>query len=292
MSDQAQNAPIVPNVPSAEAQADAPVSQETAQASAPTRLKAIIDGIEQEVNPEDLIKDYQKFKSADNRFQEAAKLRKQMEEVASQLQPTLEAIMALDKDPWAVHKLLGVNYDELATKYAYEKALQAHEAETMSPEERRIRQLEEKLSSYENEVKRRKEQEEAEMTKRQKQEQELLMTQAIQTIDTDIINAIKDTGVKASPRLVARMAEEMHNHLVATGELLSAKEALNNVRREVTHYSPDDLLALLSPEALEKLASHKIQKKLGKDLIPKNQVNETTQDELDRELMKFFKFKK
>lgn len=294
MSEQTPVAPEATNNDFNSTPEESNTKETTASESAPkesSKYKAIIDGVEEEVNPEDLVKEYQKYKSSDKRFKEAAELRKQTEEMISQLQPVLEAIQSLEKDPWALHKSLGVNYDELATNYAYEKALKEYEAQNMSPEEKRIKQLEEKLNAYENEYKKRKELEEQEANKRKEEEEKVLMQKAVETIDSDIMKAISESGVKPSERLVARMAEEMHNYLVTHGELLSAKEALHNVRNEVKNYSTDDLLALLSEEALEKLMNHKLSKKVGKEVIQK-QSSQQEDDAIDLELKKFFKVKK
>lgn len=290
MSDQAVSPVPVESIDTS-ATSEPSASPETQKPSSP-KLKAIIDGVEQDVNQEDLIKDYQKYKSADKRFQEAAQLRKQAEEYISQWQPTLEALMTLDKDPWAVHKHLGMNYEDIATNYAYEKAMRQYEEENMSPQEKRIKQLEQKLSSYESETKKRQEQESKLSEERKKQEQEKYYAEAIQKIDSDILGAIQKSGVKPTPRLIARIADEISNHLEAKGELLSADIALRNVRNEVSNYSPEELIALLKDEHLEKISAYRASKQVGKPIVKPGVKPETYQDDLDRELSDFFKIKR
>ncbi len=281
MSDQAP----ISTAPAADTPAASPIAQPQAESKAPEKLGGfIVDGQEHEVPLDELRRDYQKYKAADKRFQEAAQTRKQVEEFVTQFQPYLEAITSLEKDPWAVHKVAGLNYEEMALKFAYDKALQEYEESNLSPEQKRMKALEEKVASYERQQESSKQKEEQEREERKQQELSTMAIKAGEEIESDIVSAIQSSNVKPSKRLVARMAEEMINHLDSTGRPLSAKDALSRVRSEITTYSPEDLMAMLPEDVLEKIASSKLNKRVGSAATPTVQKDEPIKDKYQQEL--------
>lgn len=191
---------------SVEVQAAAePASQAEAQPTTPAEPKPIdplaefrgkkikqkVDGQELEVDLEEIIKAYPKISAADKRFMEAASIRKQVDGL---LKNITEA-----QDYQSLVKLMG---KEKAEKFAEDLLLEKINYEQMSPEQRRAFELEQEnktLKSREEEAKR----------ARLEQERAAIRAQAVQSIDTEISAALKELGKKPTPRLIARIAEQM-----------------------------------------------------------------------------------
>lgn len=268
------------------------IAKETQPAS--RKLKAIVDGAEFEVDEAEIVKDYQKYKSADKKFQEAAQMRKQVDEFISNFQPYLESIAKLKDDPWAVHKLAGIDYEDLAYNYAVQRALKEQEEANLDPTQKELKTLKQELEAL-----RKEREEEAKFKEKQKEEALNLQKrqaemEAAQQLDSEIFDAIQELKIKPSERLVARMAEEMLNHLDATGKPLPAKEALKRVRSEVSRFSPDELMSLLPEDLIDALANARSSKKVGKQLTTNKPdvKSNVARDDLDVELEKFFKIPK
>ena len=99
----------------------------------PTTFKVKVDGTESDVSVEELTRVYQMEQSATKRFQEASEMRKSVEDFN----------MYLEKDPLGALKAKGIDVDELAQNYIAEKA----EYALMTDEQRKINDLEKKISS-------------------------------------------------------------------------------------------------------------------------------------------------
>ena len=113
-------------------------SEEPVEQPLEKQLVAVkIDGEESEVTVEELKRVYQMEQSATKRFQEASEMRKAIDEFN----------MRLEKDPLGALKAKGIDVDELAQNYIAEKA----EYELMTDEQKRIYDLEQKISSAEKE---------------------------------------------------------------------------------------------------------------------------------------------
>ena len=264
---------------SQEQQSKVPASEASKEAKAQRKLKAIVDGAEHEVDEGELVKDYQKYKSADNKFREAAQMRKQVEEFITGYQPYLEAIAKLKEDPWAVHKAAGINHEELAYNFALQKALADHEEENLSPEQKELKALKAELEGFKSERQKEKLRQDELAKEQELSKSQILQNEAAEKLDSEISSALTELKLKPSPRLIARMAEEMVNHLDATGELLSAKEAVKRVRSEMNHYSADELMALLPEELLDSIASNRTSKRVGKQVTTKNPVPASDEDD-------------
>lgn len=265
------------------------------------KLKAIVDGAEIEADEVSALRAFQKEKASEKRFQEAAKekqeaaqMRKQVDEFISNFQPYLESIAKLKEDPWAVHKVAGIDYESMAYEYAVQRALKEQEEANLDPTQKELKTLKQELEALRKER-------EAEAKAKEKQKEEALNLQrrqaemeAAQSLDGEIFEAISELKIKPSERLVARMAEEMLNHLDATGKTLPAKEALKRVRSEVSKFSSDELMSLLPEDLIDALANARSSKKVGKQLTTNkpDQKSNVPRDKLDDELEKFFKIPK
>lgn len=114
---------------------------------APQKHKVKVNGQEREVTIEELMSNYSKGSAADQKFAEAAQMRKQAEEFVSLLR----------KDPRKVleNPNIGVNLREFAEKYLSEQL----EAEMLSPEQKKLREYETKLKEYQQQEEEKKQQE-------------------------------------------------------------------------------------------------------------------------------------
>ena len=179
------------------------------------RAKVKVNGKEKEVGWDELVTNYQMREASDEKFRQA----KQMAEEAGMTKREMQAFL---KDPWEFAKKNGLDPHELAEQLLLQKL----EYEQMSPDakariaaEQRARALEEDLEN------------------RTKSEREAAknaaVSQAVKEIDDEIGEALKASGRKPTPRLIARLAESMLSHLERQdGQRPRAQDVLKNVDQE------------------------------------------------------------
>ena len=178
--------------PQATSAAD-PVSAPGFSAPSAAQLSHVkIDGYDQEVSIEDLKRSYQKDKASDKRFQEAADLRKGVDEFLGR---------ASKGDlSW----LKGLVPGEVLTKWAEQELLQKIEWEEMSDSDRRAITAERRAQEAEDRINN--------LTQTQERQQaSVLEERAYQEIERDIVEAVKELGhdFKATPRLIRRISEQL-----------------------------------------------------------------------------------
>lgn len=156
----------------------------------PSKLRVKVDGNEEEVDLDTLTRDYQKFKSADKRFQEAAALRKEFG-------PLAEKLKAGDLD--SLVQMVG---EDKARAWAEKYLLNWLEYQELPEPEKKARKLEAELNA-EREARKREHEEQNKALYEQAQQQ------AYQEIDQEISDALKAIGKKPTPRMIARIAETM-----------------------------------------------------------------------------------
>lgn len=216
-----------------------------------TKHKVKIDDSEQEVTYEDLIREYQKGRAGDKRLREAAQLKKQVDEVVGNLKSGKHQNLV---------KLLG---KDVARKMAEELLLEEIEYDELPQHEKTIRQLQREKEELE---KAKQEQE----TQRQTLERQRLEKEQGQLLEQEIVTAIKESGAKVSPRLIARMAEVMEAYIVKTKQKLPAKEALKLVRDDI----PMDFAAYVEDMSGEQI-------KELKSRLPKKFLDALRKDDVD-----------
>jgi hypothetical protein len=228
-----------------EAQPQAQPVQESAAQPTPEKRKVKIDGVEQEVEVDTVLKDYQKFKAADKRFQEAASLKKQ----ADQIMQMVEKGKTAGDLSSLVDQVGEQNFRKYAEKWLWDKI----QFEEMPEEKREAILNKQRADRAEAEAKSLKDSIEQEKISAQK-------SQAYQEIDREISEAIKGLGRKPTPRLIARLAETMAASLSnEDGERLDAKSALqrtvsemnSDLREYVTQLSAEEAIELLPKETLD-----------------------------------------
>jgi hypothetical protein len=172
-------------------------------------------------------------KSADSKYQEAAKLRKEAQE-------QMELLKYAKENPLEFFKVTGINAKEFAEKILLEEL----EDSLLSETERELKKY--KKAEKEHNERKAKEDERAKL----KQQQEL-EAQYASEVENEILEVLKEQGIKATPRNIAKVADIMLASLESGGSRLHAKDAFSkaneSLRAEALEY-----LSSFSPETIEK----------------------------------------
>lgn len=257
------------------------VPGEEAAKPQPRKLKAKVDGEEVEVDEETLLRDFQKYKAGDKRLQEAAEIRRQLQEEVTAWRknprqalerlgvnplqfaqevltsdPAAKAMFA--KDPASVLKALGVDPRQWAASH-YAEAIKE---ELMTPEERAARDRETEFERIKRENEEfRRERDEAKRSQVEARNEEV-RSQAQGDVQKQVVEAIKASGATPTPRLVyqvARRLMEQLDHLPDEADLPTdlAHRALSDYRDELFEglglfetALPDDVLFERMPKSL------------------------------------------
>lgn len=204
-----------------------PEAAEPKKVSAKHKVK--IDGEELEVELEELLKGYQTGKSSTKKFEEAKRLQA---EVADFLNRSKE-------NPWELLQQLGVNIDELAERRVADKL----EWELKPEQERKLIEMERELKKY-------KQFEEETKKSQQEQQKAQLAQSAMREVDDEIGAVLKQSGVKPTPRVVARIAETMLAALEA-GQKLPAAKAFERTQKDLK----DEVISILGSLPIEQAVS-------------------------------------
>lgn len=136
--------------------------------------------------------------AAQSKFEEAAKSRKQVEKIlATAKSNPIQALM----DP-----ALGLTKEQIRDAFEQWYSKEYIEPETLSPEQRKYKEMQEKLSKYEQEEKEKREKEERES-------EEKLTSQAREHLQEQIKEAIETSGLPKTRFLAERMAFYMLKNL-------------------------------------------------------------------------------
>lgn len=208
------------------------------------RYKVAVDGSEEEVDLDTLKKMYSKGKGAEKRFEEAARLRREAEELAK-------------TDPWELIRRNGQDPDELAAQRLEQAVARAQ----MSPEARRIAELEAKLAETEKVTKAEKERVEAAAQAAQIEKGKEAAVKAIDEVVTQL-------GLPSNPAIryrTAQYAQFMHQTQGRVDLEECAQLAARDLDGDVGHIidsTPEERLV----ERLGKARALKIGKALAKAL--------------------------
>lgn len=221
------------------------------------RHKVKVDGQEVEASYDDLVRSYQKGSSADRRFQEAAKLKSQFEGVAKTFDEFKQG---------KLDKLLEFVPEDQARQWMENYLIKYIEHQQLPEGDRRALKLEADLKVKEAELKKLTD-------KATEGERAQAESQAFKEIDEEISEAVKTIGRKATPRLIARIAEDMLANLDATGSKLSAKDAvtrsLRDVHNDIAEYLPtlpiEELRKILPKQVLDGLRKADVDEVMSQD---------------------------
>jgi hypothetical protein len=253
-----------------EAQAPAPIATGEATSSpvaapevAPSKHRVKINDQEIEVEYDELLRGYQKGRSADQRFQEAAKLRKEAQEVQ-------EAFAAGDFKVLSERlKIPQPRLREMSENYLIELL----KFDQLSEPEKRALIAERERDELKSER-------EAEQQKRLKEESARIADQAAEFIDTALGDAIKASGQKVTPITVARIASFLQASLsqddvdIDEGSVRSAAEKAvkkaystldEEIRTRFSDMSVADAKAILPKRLLDELRKASVNEVLSQD---------------------------
>lgn len=212
----------------------------------PKRYKLKVDGREEEVEEEEIIRRAQRASAADKRFQEAAEIQKKY-------QATVEKLKA---NPWELFQALNMDPHAAAEQLLIEKL----KLETMTPAERRAYDIEQENQNLKSRLEMTEKEREEEKKAVEEQYFNELKSEAVTTIDQGIVKAIQEAGLKKpTPSLIRRVAQQMlAYHDTNGGKLLEPKTALKKVL--------DDLQSEWT-EALDSLPEAEYETRLPKGFI-------------------------
>lgn len=233
------------------------------------KYKVKVDGQEIEIDEGELLKGYQKAKSANKRFEEAAKLKKQSDQI----------LEALKTSPAQVLEHLGLNFREVAEKYLIEKL----EEESLPPEQKELRDAKKKLEEYEAREK--------EIQKQREQEEYAKMKSSYETeIETQIIDSLNQSGLPKTPYTVKRMAQYLARAL-DRGVDIRPKDVVELVRKDyyedLTSYlgghDGENLLKTLPKEVIDKIRKADLARVKAKSAPSPAKVDEVAKPQESKE---------
>lgn len=231
------------SVPAVEQTAQ-PVEPQAVQAEE-RKYKLKVNGREVELPEAEVIKRAQKAEAADERFRMAS----EKEKKAAELEAFAKAVES--GDTTTLEKRLGKDkFRKMAEQYL----IKYIEHEQLSPEQKRVLELEQTLKEKE-------EAEKAAQAAKDAELREMYQQKAAEDIDLEMSETLKALGKKPTPRLVARIAEYMLSTLETKGERMPAKRALErtlaDMKADYAEYFADlpveELKQMLSKQQLAAL---------------------------------------
>lgn len=208
--------------------------------------KLQIDGAEVELPESEVIARAQRETGSAKRFQEAALIRKQAEDL----------IRFAKENPKEFFAKTGMNAREWAEKYLMEEL----QREQMTPEQRKAADNEAKLKQYEDEKK-------TNETKSRQEQIEKLKAEHLKNYDLMFVDALKKTGLPKTAYTIKRMAELQLTNVKLKLDL-TADQLAKVVREDYmaehkalfSAYEGDQLMDFLGPDLVKKLSKAQIAK--------------------------------
>lgn len=251
-----------------EAEAVTKEDKKKIEAAIKKAYKLKVGGKDVEVDESELLKRAQMGYSADEKWQEAAKMRKQLENFVGLLQ----------NDPSAALEKMGINVDELAER----RIQQRIEEMKKSPEQLEREKIEKELKSL-------KEEREREKEEHRSREIKALQDKYAVELESEINTALdsNELGLPKSPYIIKRMADVMIYAMKNKIPDFTAKKALEVVQGEVLEElnnmyqaTPDEVFEkLVGKDRLNKYRRSKI-KKPAKPAPASQDVKSTGRQEL------------
>lgn len=232
--------------PSSEGSTQLSEVAEAAEQALNRKFKVKVDNQETEVDESELIAGYQRAKAAAKRFEDAAKMKKEAEQLAERLK----------KNPRDVLKNAGIDLKQFSEEVLNEFI----EEESLTPEEKKSRDLERRLREYEDKEKKINEAKEQE-------EHAKLLKQYEDDYTKNITTALETSGLPKTPYTVKRMAQYMARAL-DQGIEVDAKDVvayvkedyMNDIKQLFSSSNADLLTQLLGKENTDKLRKAELAK--------------------------------
>lgn len=233
------------------------------QAAVERRIKLKLEGKDVELPESEVIQYAQQGKVATQRFQEAAKLKQEAEQI----------LQYAKANPKEFFEKTGMNARDWAENFLMEELTRDQE----SPEQKKARENEEKLRKYEDEKKQAQERAQKEQIERQTAE-------ARERLDKMFVQALSESGLPKTPWTVKRMAELQLLNIKNKYEL-SASQLAKIVREDYVSEQKalfgsaegDQLMDILGPDLVKKLSKAQIAKLKAKGLQTSKPVSSSRQ---------------
>lgn len=250
-------------------------SETVSEVPKPERYKLKVNGKEVEKTIDELIRDAQKGVAADEKFQQAASLAKKY----SAYEQMEKAIQSGQIGP-LVEKLGHDKFREFAENYLIDYL----EYQQLPREKKEALQYRRELEAAQRQL------QEIEQGKRDAEIQQH-RAQALQEIDTEIAEVLKNAGKKPTPYLVARIAEQMLASLQSRDDVdprtvakSAYSRAVKSLENDVSEYlgnlTVDDARKVLPKQLLDALRKSEVELVRSQD--PMRSRRETTQEKTPR----------
>ena len=256
----------------AQAPVTAPVPTEQAVPSTPDAItkelyKVMLDGVESEVDLDELRNGYQASKVSQARFQDSSKMKQEAQ----------AALKLLAENPREVLKQLGLNPRQVA------EAMLSTELEelTMDPKDRELRDL---RSRFE---KQQKDEQEAK-SKYEKEQEEAQTTKHLESITNEMLEVLQENGFEPSPYSADRFRYYMQAALDA-GHIVRPKDCVEyvvkdikaEIRAMIGNKDLSKVYDIFGEDLVKKIAKATVQKTKKETVIPrKEQVKGDTLDRI------------
>lgn len=185
-----------------------------------------------------------------DKFQEAAKLRKEAEEILGAAKTEKSAAKALKKAGFSDSEIKEILEKELAGFY---------EEEALTPEEKARRDRERKLEEYE-----RKEKDREEREKMTRQEQEI--AREVEALEGELLGALEKSSLPRTP-VLAKWATQYMAAFDAQGVTITADQAVKMVEKEFPQLISSVLSSTTDVQQLKALLGKDVVKKLLDDSV-------------------------
>lgn len=213
-------------------------------------LTVKVDGKEERVTEDELLKNYSKFKAADSRFQEASKAKQSVEAFMKALQEDPEKVLSDPNIP--------IDRNKLAEKWLYDK-IQA-DLTPVDPNQAKIREYEEKLKKYQ-------EKEEQEKLTVKEQEFQATVAKRKEELGNMFAEAMKQSSLSKNPETAAATLREMalyYRAAKAQGETPTPEELAAHVEQKyfkgmyelANTLEGEDLVKFLGDQIVKKIRSY------------------------------------
>lgn len=230
--------------------------KETPQPSKKYKIK--VDGAEEEMDEDSVLKLAQMGRAANKRFQEAAGMRKQAEEFISLLKSNPRSVLE--------NPAIGLDLKKFAEDYLIEQL----QKEQLTPEQKRIAELEAELKRHDEEKKQKDEEQ-------KRQDFQKLQERFAQEYEQKISDALSSGGLPRTPYTVKRMAEYMSLALNNNLDLepkdvakLVRQDYQNEVTAIIGQADGETLLQILGSQVADKIRKYDLAKlKAGTAMPPK-----------------------
>ncbi len=203
----------------------------------PQKYKVKVNGVEKEVTIDELRKRFEHAEAANEKFQKAAQIQKEYQKAQQEMTKVKGVFEHLKSNPNSFFELaeaIGVDLDKLA----HEHVLKQYKLSTMSDDERRVYDMEQRLKQYESERERYAREE-------QERNKSATLQKARTDVETELVNFFTTQQVTPTPEMMERVLSDIALFANDTNTTLS--EAIKR-----SYQRHETLMSRLEQQALER----------------------------------------